>query len=230
MIDAETYSRYEQYRRERTGRFIQRTPDEELLYNLLHQYSYEYFDDFHFEKDTAASDYTDVQIANDDGEWIDASIELPEQLEYFEGYVLDTFLCKVEQLETGVCGQVNYIDYTITIAPEYMKNEEPNPHILHELIHVYEHALDMLPKFYHDILLLSLYNHMKQENGIEDIDDRILAHTHVMNGDRITRQGGNHDILFFLKSLDLDLRCGFKLGTVCGYGRDEYEQAKNERG
>lgn len=223
MIDIETYNRFEQYQRERTGRFIQRTPDEELLYNLLHQYSYEYFGDFHFEKDTAAADYIDVQIANDDGEWIDERIDLPAPLEYFENYVLDTFLCKVEPLEDGACGQVNYMDYTITIAPEYMKDEEPNPHILHELIHVYEHALEMLPKFYHDILLISMYNDLKSKKGIEDIDNRILAHTHVFHGETVTRQGGDHDILFFLKSVDLDIRCGFKLGTVCGYGRDEYQ-------
>ena len=40
------------------------------------------------------------------------------------------------------------------------------------------------------------------------------------NASGITNAGGSHDVLFFLKSLDLDLKLGFKLGTVCGYGRD----------
>lgn len=39
---------------------------------------------------------------------------------------------------------------------------------------------------------------------------------------KIAQAGGNHDILFFLKSLDVDLRCGYTLGTVCGYGRTKF--------
>ncbi len=224
MIDIETYNRFEQYQRERTGRFIQRTPDEEMLCNLLHQYSCEYFADFRFEKDTAPSDFVAVKSLADDNEtWIDDYTELPEQLEFFDGYILDTFLCKVEPLEEGTCGQVNYSDYSITIAPEYMKDADRKQYILHELIHVYEYALEMLPKYFHDILLLSLYNDLKIKNAVSDLDDRILAHTHILHGERITSQGGEHDVLFFLKSLDLDIQCGFKLGTVCGYGRDEYQ-------
>ena len=31
--------------------------------------------------------------------------------------------------------------------------------------------------------------------------------------------GGLHDVLFLLKSFDLDIRKGYDLGTVFGYGR-----------
>lgn len=33
--------------------------------------------------------------------------------------------------------------------------------------------------------------------------------------------GGVHDLTFLLKSFDIDLRMGYKLGTVFGYGYDE---------
>jgi hypothetical protein len=34
--------------------------------------------------------------------------------------------------------------------------------------------------------------------------------------------------LFLLKSLDLDLRLGWKLGTVFGYGREDYFTLKRK--
>jgi hypothetical protein len=88
------------------------------------------------------------------------------------------------------------------------------------MIHAYESLLEKRWHVYHDILMISLYNELKSK--IDDLDSRILNHTHSIPQVRITEQGGSHDLLFFLKSLDLDLRCGFKLGTVCGYGRDEF--------
>lgn len=33
----------------------------------------------------------------------------------------------------------------------------------------------------------------------------------------LANAGGEHDLLFFLKSIDLDIRCGFELLTVFGY-------------
>lgn len=74
--------------------------------------------------------------------------------------------------------------------------------------------------FIRDVLLLGLYNDLK--GRITDLDSHILAHANIHSGTSITVEGGNHDVLFHLKSLDLDLRRGYPLGTVCGYGRDEY--------
>lgn len=65
---------------------------------------------------------------------------------------------------------------------------------------------------------MHLYNKLNPE--IPDLDDKIAGRANILSGMDIYIQGGKHDILFFLKSLDLDLRCGYKLGTVCGYDRD----------
>jgi len=87
------------------------------------------------------------------------------------------------------------------------------------MIHVYEDNFFENAMFYRDIVFLCLHNDLKAK--ISDFDDLIISHSHVTNGQNITLRGGEHSALFFLKSLDLDLRCGYKLGTVCGYGRDE---------
>ena len=75
--------------------------------------------------------------------------------------------------------------------------------------------------YYHDILLFSLYDDLRKR--VPDLRDRIIAHTHLISSEKVLLSGGEHDLLFFLKSIDLDLRCGYPLGTVCGYGRDEYD-------
>lgn len=77
------------------------------------------------------------------------------------------------------------------------------------------------PTYLHDILFCCLYNELKTK--VPDLDKRIVDYTHALRQQRITIEGGSHDLLFFLKSLDLDFRCGYKLGTVCGYGRDEFK-------
>ena len=55
-------------------------------------------------------------------------------------------------------------------------------------------------------------------------DDATILHElgHILNETELQSQGGTHDILFLLKSFDLDLRKGYPLGTVFGYGRTEY--------
>ena len=49
----------------------------------------------------------------------------------------------------------------------------------------------------------------------------ITGHAHLLTGSTIYSSGGLHDILFLLKSFDLDIRMGYPLGTVFSYGREE---------
>ena len=138
----------------------------------------------------------------------------------------------VDELPENTAGLCDNRDRTVTIAPEY---ENDDAVLLHEMIHVFiglygckddfinpfgEKISICIPTFIRDALLLCLYNHLSEK--IPDLDDRILAHANVHSGIEITLEGGNHDILFFLKSLDLDLRKGYPLGTVCGYGRNNF--------
>lgn len=191
--------------------------DEKKLADYVQEYSEEYFSDFRFEADSLVSAYVEAESSADNGQtWFSDPILPPyDFIQYFDLIVLESTQYKVESWE-DCAGVFNSRDFSITIAPEFIDEKST---ILHELIHLHECVIDQIPKFYHDILLLCLYNDLK--NKIDDLDQRILNHTHVFSGEKITDLGGNHDILFLLKSLDLDLRCGYKLGTVCSYGRDE---------
>lgn len=72
-----------------------------------------------------------------------------------------------------------------------------------------------VPLFYHDTLLWALYTNLKDK--IDDLDKIVLNYAHILNEPSIYDQGGLHDILFLLKSLDLDMRMGYQLGTTFGY-------------
>ena len=193
--------------------------EERVLSDCIMEYSSEFFPDFRFETGSIISDYIAAQSLNDEEEtWFDDDIRPPyEFITYFDQLVLKSTQYIVKPLEDDCEGLFNTQDFSITIPPQNLNDQCT---ILHESIHLHETVIDQIPKFYHDILLLCLYKDLKAK--IPDLDDRILDHTHVYLGNQITALGGNHDVLFFLKSLDLDLRCGYKLGTVCGYGRDEY--------
>jgi hypothetical protein len=60
----------------------------------------------------------------------------------------------------------------------------------------------------------------------------------VVYGSIVARQGGCHGMVFYMKSLDLDLRMGYELGTVFGYGLGktkggsecQQDEAGSERG
>ena len=163
--------------------------------------------------------------------------ELPDEVS--RGLDVDNFCYVVDELDEGVCAQVNNEEHTVTVAPEYIEDDET---LLHELIHVFEWfycqentpyknqrgrmVSPCVPTFIREALFVSLYNsvkeRMKEKFPEDDLDSRILNHAHYVTGEEITLLGGYHDILFFLKSLDLDLRCGLSLGTICAYNRDNH--------
>ena len=136
--------------------------------------------------------------------------------DYHMGLLENGFNVYIKDLDEDVGGQTDCKNKNIFINSNYSEDKAT---ILHEMIHAHEVILASRESFYHDILLLSLYNDLREK--ITDIDKKILAHTYAINGEIISEQGGSHNILFLLKSFDLDLRCGFELGTVCGYGRKE---------
>lgn len=100
----------------------------------------------------------------------------------------------------------------VIISPEYANDDGV---LLHEMIHVYENVLDDFPTFYRDILLWQLYKRMSRK--ISDLDQRIQAFTHLSNQQKLDAIGGCHDVLFLLKSFDLDIKMHYPLGSVLGY-------------
>ncbi len=92
--------------------------------------------------------------------------------------------------------------------------------ILHELIHYYENQLEeQFEPFIRELLVLELYNKLLPK--IKDLRERIFKHCELYSYAETFKGNSNHGVLFFLKSLDLDIRCGYPLGTVCGYDRDK---------
>jgi hypothetical protein len=101
---------------------------------------------------------------------------------------------------------------TISIKPGLSKLER-RVGLLHEMIHAYE---SQLSQPFREWLLLNF--HQRMCRGINrarlqwfmDISTHAQFHTCT------------HGVLFLVKSLDLDLRFGWKFGTVFGYGRANY--------
>lgn len=191
------------------------------------EYADKYFDDMRLAIGSVAEKYLWLYYTDGHKEY-----SLPTEWNYQLDannyqYIVDI----ADMLPEGIAGQTDHTKYTVTIAPEH---ENDDIVLLHEMIHVYEglynymgdppmygHYGEIQPvvfPFIRDALLISLYNDLKCK--IVDLDERILKHANIHSGVKIAVDGGNHDILFFLKSLDLDLRKDYQLGTVCGYGRE----------
>ena len=188
---------------------------EELVSRMI-DYEVEYFDDMRMDCHSIVRPFLVVQNNRPDGtiDYVCDSPAFEDDLQLFEED--DSLSVRIVEQSDNTAGCFTQETNEIDIDPSEAQNKSV---ILHEMIHAHEYKLSSVPSFYRDIIMLCLYNDLLPK--IPNLDDRIIAHTHVAPGDRITAEGGSHDILFFLKSLDLDLRCGYKLGTVCGYGRDE---------
>ena len=131
---------------------------------------------------------------------------------------------KVKSLK-GRLGEFNPANQTLTVKPAAL---EDGSTILHELIHLHEFVIDGLPMFYHDMVYWALYKDLKKK--IPRLDNLITDHAHMLTGASIYSRGGLHDILFLLKSLELDIRMGYPLGKVFGYGlAEELESFFNQK-
>lgn len=197
MDDNELSKKYEAWR-------LNMTQDEyELQYHIL-EYEEEYFEDMTFQKGSIC--YDTVSFIHDNFDFF--SLEL--EYNYYRYYIND--------LKDEWIGQFDQKERSITISPKY-KNDQAV--ILHEMIHAYEYILNKKNPVLCELMLIKLYNKLKPK--IKDLDSLIENHAELYGQHCIAKEGGYHGILFYLKSLDLDLRCGYDLGKVCGYGRDTGE-------
>ena len=191
------------------------TPDERKVAEKMGAFS-ELFSDMVFAQGTHTYPFLSCltkPIDADDDCYEESTTDIPGEIEYFD--VTTTCKIKVEHLEEG-CGQYNIETKVITITPDHVDSDST---ILHELIHVYEDMLESQMSFYRDIVFFSLYTDLKK--CIPDLDTIIRDHANVLNQQSLNIIGGIHDILFLLKSFDLDIKQGYKLGTVFGYGMAE---------
>ena len=177
------------------------------------------FEDMLFEPGT--SSYSLIQCQSKSvgtEEWIDDEAPRPEELTYFSPLF---FHYKAESL-TGLDGYFNPKEQVLCVREEALGNDSV---ILHEMIHLHEYAINELPLYFHDMLYWALYKDLREK--IPKLDEIIDGHAHILTGTSIYTEGGLHDILFLLKSFDLDIRKGYPLGTVFAYGREkEFEGYK----
>ena len=173
----------------------------------------ELFEDMLFKSETAPYELIKCQSKSlDSDEWIDDVVSLPPEIDYFT-YLW--FHPRVEELDD--CG--GYFDeheQVICLPPESI---DDNRVVMHEMIHLHEFVINSQPMFFHDMLLWALYADLRKR--IPKLDEIITDHAHALTGSSIYWRGGTHDILFLLKSFDLDIRMGWPLGTVFGYGKDD---------
>lgn len=168
------------------------------------------FGDMIFAEGSSTFDYIKCQskLSKTD-KWIDDTVSLPYSIEYFS---YGSFTYHVKDLGRAA-GQFDRGNFSLSVAPEYLDDDSV---ILHEMIHLHEFVINLQPYFYRDAIFFCLYKDLSKK--IVDLDQRIEAHGHILNSSSIAAIGGTHDILFLLKSFDLDLRKGYNLGTVFGYG------------
>ncbi len=171
----------------------------------------EMFDDMLFRHGTSAYELTVVSAVKD-GKTIRVGESLPEELEDFD---YTSYFYKVEELP-DCDGYYNDDDKMICISPEQLENDTT---ILHEMIHLHEAVINKLPMYFHDMVYWALYKDLREK--IPNLDEIITQHSHVVTGSGLQKEGGTHDILFLLKSFDLDIRQGKHLGTVFAYGREK---------
>lgn len=187
--------------------------EERKLFDRLYVLG-DYFSDMLFEEGSLTGELIKCQSQLDDGSWQDDTVVLPHELKDFR---YTYFKRKVESLENNCAGYFDPKEQLLCISKEYLENDSI---ILHEMIHLHEFVLNGLPLFYHDTLLWALYVDLKEK--INNLDRIILGHAHILAEQKIYNKGGMHDILFLLKSMDLDIKMDYSLGTVFGYELKEF--------
>lgn len=117
-----------------------------------------------------------------------------------------------------------YLDYkNRKIAVRVNENGQFDyTNLAHEMIHYYEHALDRTntalgtSPALRQFLAIQLYE--KHKEHVPNIDRRITEHLEGEHIRSIEIEGGEHDVLFLLKSWDIDWLNDLPWGTVFGYG------------
>ena len=156
--------------------------------------------------------FNDMKFSDDNDDLLNGIV--PEELENFD---YCWFSYRVDPLEKCE-GYYNHKKQVLVISDE-LKGISRDSVILHEMIHLHEDVINELPLYYHDILYWKLYSKLKEE--VHNLDELIKDSTFLYENQVMYDEGGLHDIVFFLKSLELDVINGYTLGTVFGYGKLE---------
>ena len=196
------------------------TEEQKRLHDRYMLFDETLFGDMVFAEGSASRKLIEIKskAVNSDS-WLDDVMTLPDELEYYNS---NWFKTQISDLEEHAMGQFDPVNQIITISPKAVDSDSV---LLHEMIHAHEFVVNEMPMYFHDMILWALYTDLKCK--IDGLDDAISQHAHFLNEWDIARFGGCHDILFLLKSFDLDIRQGYTLGTVFGYsGIDDFKYLK----
>jgi len=182
------------------------------LYEDVLGYEDKYFKDMTLRADSILRDFLYLEVADENGIFQPAALDGPMMASSIANWY---YRFKVVDLPKGTQGRISIEDRVIEISPECC--ESPSV-IMHEMIHAYEHALEEVAPFFRDILLFCLHKDLSEK--IKDLYSLILRQSHALRAEDVYMEGGSHGVLFFLKSLDIDIRMGLRLGTTFGYGAD----------
>lgn len=183
------------------------TSDQFQLLNMFYEYEYEYFDDMMLSENSLMGDIAEIVSENYD--------YLPLGLEYanIRIYHVDT-----SNFQGCFYPYERKIEIQAGLEPEIEKSV-----ILHEMIHFYEWQLQNTFPVAKELLTVRLYNDLSK--SVDNFENLIYRHCNLFEQEEtfVESSSGIHGLLFYLKSLELDIRCGYPLGTVCGYSRNEWE-------
>lgn len=125
---------------------------------------------------------------------------------------IDAHYYKFIVTETTENGETDIFERTIKINPQFVDDKNI---ILHEMIHAHEHILSLVNPLLKETLIVELYKHLLLK--FKDLDCIIYNHANISHNSDLAELGGYHGLLFMLKSLDLDFRCGNDPFTIFGY-------------
>ena len=125
---------------------------------------------------------------------------------------IDAHYYKFIVTETTENGETDIFERTIKINPQFVDDKNI---ILHEMIHAHEHILSLVNPLLKETLIVELYKHLLPK--FKDLDCIIYNHANISHNSDLAELGGYHGLLFMLKSLDLDFRCGNDPFTIFGY-------------
>ena len=103
-------------------------------------------------------------------------------------------------------------------------NDTLIPTLMHEMIHYYERTLDSINPSLKQYVLVHVWPYVAER--IPDLEQRAQKHLEMTGHRELENAGGPHDLLFLVKSYELDIRNDYTLGTVFGYGLSESEQSE----
>ena len=167
------------------------------------------FADMLLEDGSASDPAADTEIQLEDGTWEKYHYPVPEVLAYYS----------VSQFRLEICNRTDSYarfypkERRFVFSEKGLKDEAL---LLHEMIHMHEYALSQLPSQYRERVAACLCESLQK--NIYDVDQMVKENLSFFQDSSVDRE--EHDTLFYLKSLALDMRMHYKLGTIYACGRE----------